>query len=376
MIFTGIGVGGAEDLRLTVSSMEIFILLLITILIFLFGYLFYVKTRRIKGIFLFPKLSVNTKKFNSFFLIIVLANIIFLLSTGVGVVGGSATSSYSWIFSALSIEQLFPFYYLLCREDKGKLFWGNVILFSLFRILQGWTSFLLTIAIFEMFFFFKRHKLSKLTQISIIFNLPLLFILIGGKVYQYAYVLKNQIRYDITFYLSYIDGTIKFVERISNFPMAVTAYQNLNLIKVLYLSETLPIKEVLSIFRPLIPSFLMSYKEFRPINNVVVQSIYSTVSEATSTGIGLPMYITSLFYTDLASGLIWLFLIFFLFITIRSIMLSVERYPGQLDILYFLLILSVISNGSIEMVFSYGYIKLIYFIPFLLFFKVIKRKFS
>lgn len=129
-------------------------------------------------------------------------------------------------------------------------------------------------------------------------------------------------------------------------------------------------------FRPLVPGLLMPFKYFRPMNNVFVQAIHNDITPITSSNAGLLSYAGTLFYSNFSTGLIWLIITIFLFIVISSIIRALEEYKGQLDIIYFLLIIEIYNVAALEQVFSYGYLSLFYIGPFLWFFKIIKVKYG
>lgn len=99
------------------------------------------------------RIYVNKNKGNIAFLIWVIIYMAYTIITGVGVSGSTATSSYSFVFSMLDINAIFPFYYISCRkEDIKSLFWINVLMYCTLRILQGWTGFILNIFLYELYY--------------------------------------------------------------------------------------------------------------------------------------------------------------------------------------------------------------------------------
>lgn len=363
---------------LTVNNITIFWMLFILVIGYFIMYGFYKATKNSKFRFIFMprKIEVNKNKAHKFIFVVLIAQLIFSLTTGVGRVGSTATSSYSFLFSFFRVESAFLFYYILCR-DRKKIFVINVILFFIYRLSLGWTWFIFQYAVIELFIYFNKHrKYVKLSNIKTVMYTGILMLL-GAKVYQYLYQLKFYIRLNTwEFKLNYLDSLSALTNRFSFFPLSVANYQNLELIKLLYHQEGIYLKDILAMFRPLVPGFLMPFKYFRPMNNVFVQAIHNDITPITSSNAGIFSYATTLFYSDFFTGVLWLVLTLFLFILIASLIKALEEYEGQLNIVYFLLIIEVFNVAALEQVFSYGYLSLFYIAPFLLIFKVIKVKYG
>lgn len=374
MMFNRKYAGEAKGINtLMVDNLSIFTLLLVTILGYIILYWFYKKTRLKKPCFKFLllNLELNIRKMHYFFFILVVAQLLFFIYTGVGRVYGSATSSISFIFSFLSVDSLFLFYYVLGRE-KRKIYLLNILLFSALELMRGWTGFILDILVIEMYFYFKNRKKNILDPI-LISTIPTALILFGGKIYQYVFQFKNYIRYNSWFLkIDYIEGLVQLTSRLSFFPLSVSVFQNFRIIKELYLAENIFLKDIQAMFRPLLPRFIMPFKEFRTLNNAFKQAIYYDITNKTSANVGFIGYTFQLFYTEFFTGVVWLFLMTMMFLIISSIIRSAEQYKGQLNILYFLLLINIYQIATLETVYSYGYIRLFYLIPFMFLFKIIR----
>lgn len=371
--------GELNQFELTVSDIEILLILILTIAGFYIAYLYYKRTKNKKKYLTKSKWIVNTNRFNYFFLIALVAQIIFVINTKVGVVGLGATSSFSFIFSLLGLGALFNFYYFLCRKKKSKIYIINIILFSSLQLLQGWSGFIFNIAMFEIYLYFKnRKKTSFLNELKVL-AIAIFGIFIGGKLYQYAFAFKFKQRFGVVYKLTYLQGLVNLVNRLTHISISIGAYQNVNVVKELYLSSNTLFPEIRGILRPIIPRFLMPYKEFRTLNNFVIQSFNPDIVYYTSSNFGLINYSLTLLYIGFFDFSFWLVVTIILFSLSRRLINSFEQYEGQLDFLYFLLIMNLFTIGSPEMVFSYGYLQLIYVIPLLFFLKVIqfeKRRFN
>lgn len=364
--------GEINRFQLTVSNLEIFFILFITVVGFWIVYFFYKNTKKRKKYLTKSKWIVDIDKFNRFFFIAIVSQIVFVSMTSVGVVGSGATSGISFIFSLLGLNVLFNFYYFICRRKKSRIYILNIVLFSILRFVQGWTGFIFYIAIFEIYFYFKRKKRVRIEDVLKVFSLPTAGILAGGKIYQYAYALKFERRFGSIYELSYYEGLINLVNRLTHINMSIGAYQNLDIIKQLYLESGLLFAEAQGLFRPILPRFIMPYKEFRTLNNFIVQAFWPNIVFYTSSGFGLINYSLTLLYISFFDFLVWAIFTIALFSFSRRLINSFERYKGQLDFLYFLLVLHVFTNGSPEFVFGYGYFQLIYVVPLLFMLKIIK----
>lgn len=374
MIITGKYVGELSYFDLGVDNLEVVFVLLLTVIGYFIVYLIYRIRKNKKKYLLGKKWTVNVRKFNSVFFILVVSQIIFLLITDVGRVGSSAQSGMSFILAILNVDSIFGLYYFLCRDLEKKKYFLNIALYIALKLIQGWTGMLLSIALFELYFYYKkRKKINLLNLVKLIF-ISIGAISIGAKIYQYAYAFKFYIRSNTMINLSYFEGFSNLVNRLSFFPMSIGAHQNEDLIKQLYLVNYAKFAELQSFFRPMLPRFIMPDKEFGVLNNIVIQSFFNDVTYTTSSNFGFIMYTKTLFQINLIEGFLWLICTIFMCSIIRKLYNSLEQYNGQLDFLYFILLLNIYSVASLEQVFGYGYSRLIYIIPILISLKVITNQ--
>ncbi|HFW4499943.1 TPA: oligosaccharide repeat unit polymerase, partial [Salmonella enterica subsp. enterica serovar Waycross] len=161
-----------------------------------------------------------------------------------------------------------------------------------FKILQGWTSFLLILFFLEMY---ARYRLKNK---KIILLLPLFIIFFGGWVYQYAFVLKNEIRGNDVAPLSYYQGVEQLTSRLSMNPVSLGAYENYDVVVHLYQKENRVFKESESLLRPILPGGFIN-KDFRILNNNVMASFYPDLNPYTSSDFGIVMYYSILFNSSL-----------------------------------------------------------------------------
>lgn len=377
MLFNRVYIGEAKGITiLDLDNFVIFGWLLVITLGYIFMYGFYRVTRNKKPrLSIMPsKIIINREKAHIFIFVLVIAQLLFSSITGVGKVGSNSTSSYSFIFSFFRVESVFLFYYLCCREKK-KIFVINSALFFIYRLSLGWTWFIFQYAIIELFIYFRKNpRKYKFSNIKLLFY-PTALLLIGAKAYQYFYQLKFYIRLNTWgFKLDYFDSLTALTNRFSFFPLSVSVFQNLDRIKSLYNEENILFKEVLGMFRPLVPGFLMPNKLFRPMNNVFVQAIHYDITPITSSPVGIFSYIIALFYSDFLSGIVWFLLLLLLFILVSSIIKALETEKGSLDIVYFFLIFEIYNVATLEQVYSYGYLSVFYLAPFLYLLGIIKNE--
>lgn len=350
------------------SPLELVILLVYSIFGFIGAYFFYKLTKDRKIYLSITPLRVNTTRLTVVFLILLVAQLIFLISTGVGRIGSQATSSYSPVFSLLNIDALFGVFYFLTRKSthvKKIYFWPIVLTYLAFKILQGWSGVILIIFFFELYFHFNDRYIRSWSRIILIVLLPLLLILSGGKVYHYVFPYKFEIRGMSISEISYTESVVNLTNRLTFYPISVGAYErNAEIQKLAFQDDTL-FRETKGFFRPFTPRFIMENKEFRSINNLVIQAFYPDVQASTSSDIGLVIYVTTLLSSNIADSLLWIISTILLLGINKFIIDSFEQYRGQLNFIYFLLIMKLYYTASPEIVFGFGSIGILFFLPLL-----------
>ncbi len=377
MILNGKYLGEAKGISyLSLDNFTIISWLFVILIGYIFMFGFYNITRKNKPRFSFmPRsIKINNKKAHRFIFILILAQLLFASITGVGKVGSNATSSYSFIFSFFRVESIFLFYYICCRENK-RFYVLNCLLFYIYRLSLGWTGFIFQYAIIEFFLYFKRNpRRRRLSHIKLLLY-PSVLLLLGAKLYQYFYQLKFFIRLNTwSFKLDYFDSLTALTNRFSFFPLSVSVFQNIESIKHLYNADNMFLKEIIAMFRPLMPGFIMPYKSFRAMNNIFKQAIHYDITPTTSSPVGIFSYLVALFYSDIITGIVWIILLISLFILISSVIKTLEEKSGNLDIVYFFLILDVYNVAALEQVFSYGYLTIFYITPFLYLLGVLRNE--
>lgn len=321
------------------------------------------------------QLLIVKKRIHIFFLVIIISEIIFTRFTGNGTALHRHTSTFlSIIFNFIKPACLFPIYYVFARDTKRKIYWLNIILFSYWRLIQGWSSFILLIATYEAYFFVKyskhEHFFRFIYKNSVITSIFAIFL--GAGLYQFVQPYKNWIRFGEFIPISYGTSLEKLVSRLNNFPITVLGIQNHAIIADLYRKQGIWNWEALTILRSLLPRALMPNKEYRPMSNLVLQSIMPTLSDQTGTGYNIFIYGFNLLEASAAGFMVWLVVYFVTaYLSIELIRLF-ENGSGDSDVLLFLFLFSVLYGGSIESVISYGYMGLIYTLPVMFLGGVIK----
>lgn len=368
VIWTRQYTGELSNFSTNTTSFELALLLGFSALGFILAYYFYLQTKD-KKIYLFiTPWKINPRRLASVFFGLVIAQLIFLIVTDVGRIGSQATNIYSPIFAALNVDALFGFFYILAREDiklKKIYFWLIVITFLIFKILQGWSGVILLILFFELHVYFKSRKIKPWSRVLIISLLPLFLILSGGKLYHYVFPYKFEIRGLEIDEIDYAESVVNLTNRLTFFPIAVGAYERSDELKLNALNDETSFREFKSFFRPFLPRFLMENKEFRSTNNLVMQAFYPNIESTTSSDMGFVMYIFSVFSSEMIDGILVLILTALLLLINKFVIDSFEQYRGQLNFLYFLLIMKLYYTGSPEIVFSYGSIGVLFLLPLL-----------
>lgn len=372
--------GEAAYLNLKLERVELMIILALQCLTMCFAYPFFLYTKKkkivIKGIPSY-KFEIQKSKIDVFVMIILIAQILFTLQTGNGVVNGTVNSNLSFLFNIFKIQNFMPLYYMVARDTKKATYWINIVLYCIYQFCCGWSSFIMIIAFYELFLFAKYGKKDRLLNIIYKFNsiATIAAFGIGGYIYKYAYSIKNSIRYGFEFPpLDYMEGLEKLVSRLTNFPISVLGVQNHAAIAELYQKQGVWNWEVLSIFRSLIPGFLMPNKTYRSFSNLVLQSLYPNLSSNTSSGYCCWIYWANILEANFFCFILFIIVTVVLLIISKKIIYAFDDGSGKVDILYFLLIFNFFNGASVESLFAYNYIGLIYILPIMIFLGFIRVK--
>ncbi|WP_162788058.1 oligosaccharide repeat unit polymerase, partial [Chromobacterium haemolyticum] len=320
---------------------------------------------------------VDIARLTLIFIIVVLCHIAFTLMTGVGVVLSDATSPFSPLFAMLNPACIFPIWYILARQYHKSQAWVIVglILYSILKIMQGWTGFLIVIFSIELFIAFKyrKEKINARYRWLFICSLSFLLIPIGAIAYQAMYPMKMAARGVMVEQPTYSESLVKLTDRLTFVPMALGAMDSVKEISDFYQVNDYEFNETKTILRPLLPSFLMPDKTFRSLNNLVVYSYYNRVDNTTSSDLGLVAYLYVLYKCSPVDLLVWFFFCPVLLIFSKIALNGFEVKKNDCIFLTFFTLFQIYYTSSIEQVFSYGYVGLLFWMPLLILFRSFRR---
>lgn len=366
MLNTGMYGGEAYSVgRVHFSFIEIIIHLLIVVFGYFYIYHFYNRTKDKKTKY---KIRCNVKRLDKLYFIFLIISWVLFVTAGVGSVVGGGKSSLSFIGAILNVRTLFPFYYILARR-KGLFYPLNILLFCGLRLSQGWTVFL-GLMLMEVLIRFQNFRFNRI-RIGYAIIIPFVIIYGGGLVYSLIYPIKQYIRFkQITFEtLTIEEGVNKLLDRITFFSQSLASIQTVDLTARVYQTYSHTFGEVKAIFRPLIPGFMMD-KDFASLSLCIKQSFVDYEAEGTSLNVGIFSYGYNLMKSDFLSFIIWIILMVILFKIFSLIIRSLDSKHKH--VLYFILVLNVYNLGSIETIYSYMYLTLLYMCPIFLVTRTVK----
>ena len=367
-----------EAINVHIHPFGIFLLLLLYLLAYGIVWQIYQKTKtRLPGIKGFPKFEINRDRIHTFYFICLLISLIGLWLFNIGKLGAEISTEYSFIFNLIKFSEFFPIYYVIARDTKKRLYWINILLYCYIRFSQGWTGFVMTIAVYEIYF--RMNKKGWIRMIMRKFRANIMAIgaiICGGYLYYFLYPLKYSIRYGVNirlFRVTLWEGFMALVERLTNFPVYTSAWQNINEIVIHYREMGISFAEFRTIFFPLLPSFLMQ-KNIRPMSNLVKKVMFSTLKADTGTAYGFWMYWYTLLRCDIADFIVCLVMYILGFLLTCSILKAFNNEQNDIRILYFIFLVMIANGSSVESMIGYGYIASLYLIVIMILFGVVKVK--
>ncbi len=368
--------GELSPFTIDVSGVEIFYWYIINVLALLLVIFVYKYLSGFRFVFGY-KIRVKHKETNYLMLALLLINLVFVLETGVGVVGSNATSPLTPLILLLKPDTFFYAYFLIMRSSfcryKAVVF-INVVLFSALKLSQGWSGFIFVLFFLEIYYRYQGR--SSLKYMHYIFIAPFIILFLGGALYSKVYVIKNEIRNNPVEEISMYEGVAHLANRLSYLPITIGSVQHHDSIVELYKVDSHIMKEFKSVFRPLLPSLIFKDKDFRTLNNVVMQSYYPNLSKGTSSNFGLPSYLYLLYSISPIEAFLYVFVSIFFVFLVKLFFDFISYFPGQLDFLVLLAMFNLVSIGSLEVVFSYGFFSNLTFLGIAILFgtfKVYKR---
>lgn len=367
MLNTGMYGGEAYSVgRVHFSFIEIIVHLLIVVLGYFCIYRFYNRTKDKKTKY---KIKYNVKRLDKLYFIFLTISWTLFVTAGVGSAVEGGKSSLGFIGAILNVRTLFPFYYVLARRKS--LFCSlNILLYCGLRLSQGWTGFFWDLVLMEVLIRFQYFRFNRIRKVYATI-IPFIIIYGGGLVYSLIYPIKQYIRFkQITFEtLTIEEGVNKLLDRITFFSQSLASIQTVDLTARVYQTYSHPFGEVKAIFRPLIPGFMMD-KDFASLSLCIKQSFVDYEAEGTSLNVGIFSYGYNLMKSDFLSFIIWIILMVILFKIFSLIIRSLDsKYKHAL---YFILVLNVYNLGSIETIYSYMYLTLLYMCPIFLVTRTVK----
>lgn len=368
--------GEAIGMTLKMSRFEIGMILIVQILTLASTYVFFSITKKSRLSISSGKIKllISDKKIHGFMFLILLLQIIFSLKTGNGRLGHETKSHISSFMNMLNVKSFFPIYYF-CGKRK-KLYWINLFMFCIYEIICGWSSFVFTLLFYELFIRLREDKNKYLKWFNSKTYIPLstLFLLLGGRFYSYLYRIKFYVRegYDAG-HLSFLGGLSRLISRFTNFPVSLVGIQEHRKIVELSRLQNGLLTEIMIVFRSLVPGRIWVGKaDLRAFGNIVLQSLYPTLESSTSTGYLCWVYWGNIFESSKVTFLFYFIaLIIFTFIS-KKLIYSFETEPGKMDFLYFELIFRIFDGSTMEGVFGYGYIGLLYILPIMFILGIVK----
>lgn len=259
-----------------------------------------------------------------------------------------------------------------------RFFFINVLLFVLLELLKGWSGFLLTIFMFEIYFYIKRNSSSRLLKIPFLFSITLPFILLlsGGFLYKHIYILKNDIRgiSVVSDNLEYIDAVEMLSDRLTNFSTAAGVYSRYDsVVDIAKLQNEYA--EIKGFFRPLVPNFIMENKSFSALNNSAMLAFFPDYRDDSSVDLGFVMYYYVLFESRVSDAFFIVVFIVFFYVWFSVFFFKILSKNNQnINLLIFIMIFSLLYTSSNEMVFARGNIIILFYIPMLFLFGIARVK--
>lgn len=376
-INSGFFSGDLDGIKISIDHYELLSIAIVYQLVIIFSYYFFRLVSRYNFTLGKLRIEIVKSRFSVLLFFILLIHILFFLYTGVGKVFGTNTNFFSPIFSMTAPSAIFSFYYLMVREYGGRLFYINLLLFTTLELLKGWSGFLLTIFIFEIYFYIKRNSESSMLKIPILYSiiLPLIFLLSGGFIYKHVYILKNDIR-GISISndsFGYIDAVEMLSNRLTNFPTAAGVYSRFDSVVDIAKKQD-EFAELKGFFRPIVPSFVMEDKKFSALNNSAMLAFFPDYRSDSSVDLGFVMYYYVLFESRIFDAYISLFLSFILGLMLCVVLKLLSGNNDNINLLIFIMVFSLLYTSSNEMVFSRGGLVILFYIPVLFMFGVAKLR--
>jgi hypothetical protein len=242
----------------------------------------------------------------------------------------------------------------------------NILLWVAWQIVSGWSSVLLLVCFLELYFVLRNISSRYVVNCIIVLFLPLILFSSGALAYKFIYPLKNEIRGRLVHKdIGYTDGAVLLAERLNNFNIAVAGFQRADAVESIYKSYNKPNKELLTIFRPIVPSSLMDKNSIATLNNDILRAYKPDLTLKTSSDAGFFTYSFLFSKSSFGYFLIYLSFSFLLLVCVKLTLDGFAQYRGQLDFIWFLCLFSFFYTCTLEQVFASFIRFILYFMPFL-----------
>lgn len=351
------------------ARQEIIVQYILIVLTYCIAYAFYKKTKKSDKNKQKYMIEINISRLNAFMFFLTAGTFIFVLRTRIGTAESYIRVFGSQFFSVLNVNSIFYIYYILGRRKKSRIYWINIILYVAMRLFQGWTGVIFDVFLYELYFRCRNYKWYNqaitVKKFFYIIMINIFIIFAGGAMYSILQPLKYTIRYGEKYNsIGISEGIERLVSRFSVLQSSVYALIYRNDILSLYNSQG-RFTECFSFIRPLLPTFIMSNKNFYSLGNSIAAGISGIYNINISDSVGIIYFADLLFESNYIMGIIWLCVYILIFIFIRKVIKLIEIQNNEFDIFYYLFIYACITSGNIETSFSQTYFKLLFFFPVL-----------
>lgn len=360
---------------ISLDRIELFFVLIIQLIALYMAYPIFKRTKDLNIKFHHGrryKLEIDQRKIHWFMIILLLFNLYGTIRFGNATVGKTVSTSFSFIFNIIQVRPIFFIYFVCARDVKKPLYWTNLLLYAVYRILCGWTSDIMVLIILEFYLRIKYNKSGVIVQTFLKMNdlLVAAGFVFGSWLYCYAQPFKESIRYGRPLgsipVLSYLDGVSMLISRFTNYPVSVVAIQKHDIIARLYQTQGKPLWEIEAILAPLLPRFIMPNKDFRTFGNLIFVSYIPTYENTSTSGYNIFVYWFNILEANWVCFILGLFVLISLWIVTKKILYAFDDGSNDVDILYFMFVFGILQGGTLSSTFGYGYIALVYTIPILM----------
>ncbi len=313
------------------------------------------------------------KKIHYIVFIFLILNIIVLLETGLGKVAPQKERiQLSTLLNFFNISTFFcVIYFWISYNFKNKLFLINLFLYIILEFAKGWTGMFF---FFFTFYFFKfLNRLNLKNRLIFFIIITLLAYIFGSAAYKEIYLIRELIRSVSFIEIDYNTALTKLMYRISFISRGFVAYENTDTIATLYQRQGKDLAEIYSFLRPSVPYFMFD-KEFKIVNNLIIEAVYGFHTFGSS-NFGLLPYLIVIFKIGIDIFLFYIVVAFVFIFFIRFIysLFANKNNLQNLNFSFLSLLMIYSLNGSLETSF-FNFVQIVYWMALLFSFGIIKIK--